>query len=49
MKIGQDILWLSEADVASLLTMKETLQVVEGAFALHDRVVSSLSLLSLCV
>jgi alanine dehydrogenase len=37
MKIGQDILWLSEADVASLLTMKETLQVVEGAFALHGR------------
>jgi alanine dehydrogenase len=37
MKPGQDVLWLSEADVASLLTMKEALVVVEEAFALHGR------------
>jgi len=37
MKQGQDILWLSEADVASLLTIKEALTIVEEAFALHGR------------
>jgi alanine dehydrogenase len=35
MKLGTDILWLSEKDVDSLLTMKETLKVMEEAFALH--------------
>lgn len=37
MKPGQELLWLSEADVAFLLPMKETLAVVEDAFALHGR------------
>ncbi len=37
MKPGQDVLWLSEADVSALLTMKEALQVVENAFALYGR------------
>jgi alanine dehydrogenase len=35
MKLGTDLLWLSEDDVASLLTMKEALGAVESAFALH--------------
>jgi len=35
MKIGTDLLWFSEADVHGILTMKETLSVVEKAFALH--------------
>jgi alanine dehydrogenase len=37
MKLGSEILWLSEADVRSLLTMKETVTAVENAFALHGR------------
>lgn len=35
MKIGSDILWLSEEDVLSLLTMEEALLAVESAFRLH--------------
>jgi alanine dehydrogenase len=35
MKLGSELLWLSEKDVASLLTMEETLPVVENAFRLH--------------
>jgi len=35
MKLGTDLLFLSEQDVQSLLTMKETLDVVENAFRLH--------------
>ncbi len=35
MKIGSQILWLSEKDVASLLTMPEALTAVESAFRLH--------------
>src|SRR5688572_8860651 len=37
MKLGQEILWLSEKDVASLLTMKETLRAVENAFLNYGR------------
>ncbi len=33
-KLGQEILWLSEGDVRSLLTMKEAVEAVEGAFRL---------------
>jgi alanine dehydrogenase len=32
---GQDILWLSEADVRALLTVGEALKVVENAFKMH--------------
>lgn len=35
MKLGSDLLWLSEKDVASLLTMKEVLSVIEEAFRAH--------------
>ncbi len=35
MKIGSEILWLSEKDVHSLLTMKEALQTMEDVFSLH--------------
>lgn len=35
MKLGSEILWLSERDVAELLTMPEALAAVEGAFRLH--------------
>lgn len=35
MKLGSQILWLSEKDVASLLTMPEALAAVENAFRLH--------------
>lgn len=37
MKLGSDILWLSESDVASLLTMPEALPTVEAAFRLHGQ------------
>jgi alanine dehydrogenase len=37
MKIGQDILWLSEGDVKSLLSMEEVLPLVEQAFLLHGQ------------
>lgn len=35
MKIGSEVLWLSEADIAQLLSMEEALQAVEQAFRLH--------------
>ncbi|MCG3204516.1 MAG: Delta(1)-pyrroline-2-carboxylate reductase [Elusimicrobia bacterium] len=35
MKIGSELLWLSEDDVRSLLTMDEALHGVEAAFRLH--------------
>ncbi len=35
MKLGSDLLWLSESDVASLLSMDEALPTVESAFRLH--------------
>ncbi len=35
MKIGTDILWLSEDDVRGLLTMEDALAAVEEAFRLH--------------
>ena len=35
MKIGSEILWLSEKDVHSLLTMKEALKTMEDVFSLH--------------
>lgn len=34
-KTGSEVLWLSEDDVRSLLTMEEALSAVEGAFRLH--------------
>lgn len=37
LKIGDDILWLSETDVAHLLTMDDTLVMVEKAFGLHGQ------------
>lgn len=37
MKLGSDILWLSESDVASLLTMQDALPTVEAAFRLHGQ------------
>lgn len=35
MKIGSELLWLSEDDVASVLTMKDALAAVEQAFRQH--------------
>jgi len=35
MKLGTDILWLSEKDVRELLTMEDALAAVEEAFRLH--------------
>ena len=37
MKLGSQILWLTEADVASLLTMPEAIVAVENAFVLHGK------------
>ncbi len=34
-KIGSEVLWLSEDDVRSMLTMEEALNAVENAFRLH--------------
>lgn len=35
MKIGSEIIWLSETDVAELLSMEDALRAVEEAFRLH--------------
>lgn len=35
MKLGSEILWLSEKDVASLLTMEEVIRIMRDSFALH--------------
>lgn len=35
LKLGSEILWLSESDVASLLGMNEAIEAVEMAFRLH--------------
>ncbi len=35
MKIGSDVLWLSEADVQSLLSMDDALTAIESVFRLH--------------
>jgi alanine dehydrogenase len=37
MKIGTDLLWLSEDDVQGLLTMEDALAAVEEAFRLHGQ------------
>ncbi len=37
MKRGSELIWLTEKDVESLLTMKEVLEVIERAFYLHGR------------
>lgn len=37
MKKGAEILWLSEKDVLSLLSMKEAIKIMEQAFALHGQ------------
>ncbi len=37
MKIGSQILWLSETDVAALLSMPEAIQAMENAFRLHGQ------------
>jgi len=37
LKLGSEILWLSETDVASLLTIKEAMESVESAFLLHGK------------
>ena len=36
MTLGKDLIWLSEADVASLLTMDEALAAMENVFRLHS-------------
>src|SRR5689334_8104942 len=35
MKIGSEIVWLSEKDVSTLLTMREALTTMKDAFSLH--------------
>lgn len=37
MKLGSEILWLSEKDVAGLLSMKDAIRLMEQAFGSHGR------------